>query len=775
MQRAAGLSRQGNREGAVALLSAGLRAFPSDIALNNALANAYLANGDPKRAVALYARQNMAQADAGTCIAAIAVALSAGDRKQAQVWLQSSLNRFAQDPKVLELAAQFEQQRGDPKRAAAYYRAALQATGPLSIAELTASSATTLPGNIETSPRQELLNLLTNTGAATQAQARTRENEQLGQPGAARRSSRRTGVSDLDAPAQLDRQGYGSSAELPDELPQRRSRSDSARITDSSSGTGSQYGGSVSLPTRTRSRPETDDAYAPVASTRDEAMLDTPRRSDESRPTRRERSRLSGPADPVLSEAPIEDAYTRPAQRQLRSTVDQPEAAELRGTLTPAVSHREFEAIPTSDALASVAMLDALPADPVQPLPPLTGMVIAVKPPVSPRQQVQQNLEDIASTSSPYLGGNSSFALHSGQAGLDQLKIYSADIEQSSMIGMGARVTVMVHPTLLESGALLSTAGSQLGTLALGSTPVVQTAAGVSSEVQLRTRSFGASIGTTPRGFLVQNITGRLLIQPENGPVTFRFERQPNEETQLSFAGLHDPASITPSFAGNVWGGVISNAASLQVKGGDGVSGWYVQGGGQYITGEHTLVNHRLDGYAGAYWALWNNETYGKLTVGMNFFGMHYSNNQRLFTYGNGGYFSPGAYLLSSVPVTFDGHYGPKFNYRVNGALGLQAFQEDASAYFPLDPGLQSAAKNPFVAARSSVGANYSVDGEAAYLLTPHWHAGVNTSFNNSYDYHNERISFFLRYAVHPQSPDRTGGPTGLNGTTRSLRPLLLP
>ena len=159
----------------------------------------------------------------------------------------------------------------------------------------------------------------------------------------------------------------------------------------------------------------------------------------------------------------------------------------------------------------------------------------------------------------------------------------------------------------------------------------------------------------------------------------------------------------------------------------------------------------------------------------MNFFGMHYANNQRLYTYGNGGYFSPGAYLLSSVPISFEGHYGTKFNYRANGALGLQAFQEDASPYFPLDASLQSASKNPLVLQRTSVGSNYNLEAEGSYLLTEHWHAGVMASFNNSYDYHNERISFFLRYALHPQSLDRPGGPTGLNGPNQSVRPLLLP
>jgi hypothetical protein len=96
----------------------------------------------------------------------------------------------------------------------------------------------------------------------------------------------------------------------------------------------------------------------------------------------------------------------------------------------------------------------------------------------------------------------------------------------------------------------------------------------------------------------------------------------------------------------------------------------------------------------------------------MNLFGMNYANNQRLF--------SPGAYLLSSVPITFDGSYSSRFHYKAAGSLGLQAFQEDASPYFPIDSSLQIAAKNPFTVERISVGANYNVEGAGSYLITEH-------------------------------------------------------
>jgi hypothetical protein len=245
---------------------------------------------------------------------------------------------------------------------------------------------------------------------------------------------------------------------------------------------------------------------------------------------------------------------------------------------------------------------------------------------------MEQHVEAIQAAMSPYLGGRSWVGFHSGQPGFDRLTIFTADVEQSSMLAPGARLSVIVHPTLLQGGATDSNATFQLGTLPAGATANAQSSAGVGGELQLRTRSFGAALGYTPHGFLVENVTGRLLVQPDAGPVTFTFDRQPIEDSQLSYAGLRDPGSVSPTYSGNIWGGVIANAASLQINRGDAASGWYMSLGGQYITGKHIRSNTRIDGYAGAYWSTWERPEYGKLTLGMNLFGMHFDNNQRMFT-----------------------------------------------------------------------------------------------------------------------------------------------
>jgi len=387
---------------------------------------------------------------------------------------------------------------------------------------------------------------------------------------------------------------------------------------------------------------------------------------------------------------------------------------------------------------------------------------------------MEQHLDAIQAASSPYLGGRSWVGFHSGQPGYDRLTIFTADIEQSSMIANGARLSVIVHPTLLQGGATSSDATFQLGTLPSGAIANAQSSAGIGGELQLRTRSFGAAVGYTPHGFLVENVTGRLLIQPDAGPVTVTFDRQPIEDSQLSYAGLRDPGSSSLNSNGNIWGGVIANAGSIQVNHGNASSGWYIAGGGQYITGRNIRSNTRIDGYAGAYWSVWERPEYGKLTLGMNLFGMHFANNQRLFTYGNGGYFSPGAYLLSNIPLTFEGHYGTRLHYRAAGSIGLQAFQEDAAPYYPLDPGMQIANNNPYLPEQTNVGANYNLEAEGSYLMTEHWHVGGFFTVDNSRDYVNSRVGFYLRYVTHPQSLDSIMGPTGLDRRT-GLRPLLIP
>ena len=97
-------------------------------------------------------------------------------------------------------------------------------------------------------------------------------------------------------------------------------------------------------------------------------------------------------------------------------------------------------------------------------------------------------------------------------------------------------------------------------------------------------------------------------------------------------------------------------------------TGFYVQGGAAQLTGVNVNNNSRISGSTGAYWTVYSNE-YGVLKMGANMTGLHYAQNQRYFTIGQGGYFSPDSYLLLNAPFTWQARPINRFVYTIKGSL----------------------------------------------------------------------------------------------------------
>ena len=131
------------------------------------------------------------------------------------------------------------------------------------------------------------------------------------------------------------------------------------------------------------------------------------------------------------------------------------------------------------------------------------------------------------------------------------------------------------------------------------------------------------------------------------------------KDTQLSYAGLRDPGTVSPVYDGNIWGGVIATGGGVRLDIGNEKSGLYVSGGGSDLTGYHVLENRKYEGTMGAYFRAKQWPGYGNLNIGTSFFGMHYDHNERGMTYGQGGYFSPAVYFLAAVPITYTGYFHP--------------------------------------------------------------------------------------------------------------------
>jgi hypothetical protein len=396
--------------------------------------------------------------------------------------------------------------------------------------------------------------------------------------------------------------------------------------------------------------------------------------------------------------------------------------------------------------------------------------------PLSPRARNELELAALEGSYSAWIGGTGYARYRSGTPGFDQLTDLEAPFELSAALGKTVRATVIPRPVFLNSGAIDNTGFQNstgtipiLGTLPANTLtkPVQQFSSGIGGEFQLTTANMGAAVGYTPYGFLVSNITARFQWKMGGGPLTLFGSRDSVKDTQLSYAGLRDPGSISPVYQGNIWGGVISTGGGARLETGNEKAGFYVSADGAILTGYHVLDNHKFEGIMGAYFRVKNFPGYGSLNVGTSFFGMHYDNNQRGMTYGQGGYFSPNVYFLAGVPISYTGHYKTDFHYTINGSVGVQTFQEDAAPYYPLDLPLQTSSGNAHYAQNTNTGLNYALNAEGAYRVAEHWYVGGFVDANNSNNYNMISGGFFLRYLFKPQYPTEEY-PTGLFPTSGS-------
>lgn len=879
VRRAGQAADAGNSRRSLEILNAASRAFPGNPQVAKALASSYLKAGEAKQALTIYQSLAISNAGSGDYQGMVGAALAAQNKTQAETWLRQALAQYPNDPQILSLAAKFEQARGDNARAAAYWRASLNAMPkvtpenrlahtldtpePVTQTRMTSAQATDLAGLLNpdadgaeqarqsTPPPLPSYNAPayaapvpavygpdpytgSYTVSAAPVTAAPSSGSAAARPSTAAAAQKTRHVE--TAPAASKRLGdYRPQASLtsPDALPQAGAQEERAALAAAAAPVGAFSQSELYAPALPSGQqaaasattgvagfaPGAGEGYAAPADLHLSLSASAPRPPVLRTETQQAEAAISDlavlpatqitlDAGPAIAELANAHARLDRAQRALaaaaQTTVEPPAYQPAQYTMPqpPAPAQQAYYTGQAATPGAATnrqyppyqrpgGYQDPLPAQSAQTtqgggatddqlmqqnLPPLRGPYTRSNSMVrghDARQEAEMELASIEGGYSPWTGGTGQINHRSGAKGFDQMTAFEAPFEGSAMLGSAARVTIIGRPAFLDSGLADGTSTNRLGTLPVGAAPAQQNAAGIGGEVQITGINFGVAAGYTPYGFLVSNAIGRFRWRPAAGPVNFTFTRDSIKDTQLSYSGLRDPGSAGPTYTGNVWGGVVANAGQVQYARGDAKSGYYLSGGGQYITGHHVQTNSRIDGDAGAYWRVLAVPDLGTLTIGGNFFGMHYGRNLRYFTYGHGGYFSPQAYFLASAPVTWEGRYGVNFHYRIAAALGAQAFQEDASSYFPLDNALQVASNNPSYPSTSNVGSNYDFRSEAAYSVNESWYIGGYLAFNNTRNYASQTVGFFIRLMGRPQAPTELG-PTGLFPAD-GLRPVKVP
>ncbi len=376
-------------------------------------------------------------------------------------------------------------------------------------------------------------------------------------------------------------------------------------------------------------------------------------------------------------------------------------------------------------------------------LEPAANPALSKEPQLTLEQQINSDLESIDTRNSPYFTNGAILRARTGRGGIDKLTTEQANIEASTTVGNQVRLSLIAKPTYLDSGSPNISPSNAFGSAITNGASTQTTAFGIGAEAQLATRDLGVRLGLSPHDFLIQNWIGGFRINPAHGPFTLLLSRDNVQDTKLSFAGERDAAS------NQVWGGVMSNSASLIGNWGTDKSGFYAIAGYQDLRGKNVASNSQINVTTGGYFKILSTPD-GSLTAGLNFSGMHYDKNLRYFTLGQGGYFSPQQYFLTNVPLRWTGAWNRVLQYSISASLGVQHFQEDKSAYFPTNATLQSLAGQSY-SAMSSTGGNYNLDFHLGYQLTPQWLFGAFASVGNSRDYRNTNGGIFLRYLFQPR------------------------
>ncbi|HVU46671.1 MAG TPA: cellulose synthase subunit BcsC-related outer membrane protein [Terracidiphilus sp.] len=799
VRRAGQAMDAGNMQRGVQILLAAYKDYPGNASVRRATVDALVRAGRGQDALAIIHGISFENATPDDFVSAVAAAMAAGDRAQASAWLRQALGRYPSDAKVLSEAARYEQVCGNAGRAADYWRAALAVLPPgETVKNPPTPMAYAQPVLPEPAPGETKRLLDPRLDAQLDAQQGSQPS-----PGelAPLPSYRSLAASRQSEPVPLPVLPMTAVAEG-DDLPPPPGYA-AAPVGAQPRDTGQKdQGSSVHIHVLPNAVDEQQNVAQNAPPTQPAAQQLSPAKKAHTAMQTESSAPAPQSATPAPAAAPAQTLGNMPALNT------QPMSTPAATAPAPPPVETQAQTAPASNGRGlSDEQLEQ------QNLPPLRGPWVRVQrqsAPPNPREQVEMQLRAIESGYSGWMGGTGYLNYRSGALGYDHLSALESPFEASAPLGAQARITVVAKPVFLDSGQADGTATinvvesstsrscliaipEPIGTYtntsasipntgtcstsgtATGAPPSQQNATGVGGELQLAFPNFAIAAGYTPYGFLVSTITGRMQWRPENGPLTLNFVRDSEKDSQLSYAGLRDPAGNTLSTQGQIWGGVVYDQGNIQFGRGDASSGYYFGVGGQYLSGYHVETNMRVDGVAGSYWRLYSSPENGTLTIGANFFAMHYAHNEGAFTHGMGGYFSPQAYFLANVPFAFTGHYLTKWHYNVNGGLGVQAFQENSTPLWPLavDKALEISQGSPKLPGLTSVGPNYDLHGQAAYQISPHWFAGGYFAANNTRNYQAASAGFFVRYVFREQ-PSTAAGPTGLFPAD-GLRPFSVP
>jgi len=371
-------------------------------------------------------------------------------------------------------------------------------------------------------------------------------------------------------------------------------------------------------------------------------------------------------------------------------------------------------------------------------------------------QQIAAQIADLQQTQDPKIQAGISVDDRSGSGGLDELTTIGAPIVGSYAPHGWGKLEITATPTFLAAGQLSSDPAqqSQFGSDALdvSASPSAQNAAGIAIAASYSLPWLKLHIGSTPFGFKIEHLVGGAELDPSFGngiQLRLTASREAVTDSLLSYAGTRDPTS------GTLWGGVVRDRAAGQVSVSAGPGYVYAGGGFDQLTGTHVAKNSEIEFGAGSGYPIFHTDT-TNTQLGLNLTYFSYQKNLRYFTLGQGGYFSPQSYFAASIPLDYKETDG-SLTWSVGGAIGVQSYSENASPYYPIDPGLQgqlvaAAAASTYLKSEFPSDTTSGVIGDAhcsfEYQLDDGLVVGGNLDYDRTGNWNNTQALVYARFLL---------------------------
>jgi len=371
----------------------------------------------------------------------------------------------------------------------------------------------------------------------------------------------------------------------------------------------------------------------------------------------------------------------------------------------------------------------------------------------------ESGIDSLESRRNSYVAAGYEIDTKKGDGGISMFNARAVPLYGQYAVGYDGHVFAQTDYVSADSGDLPLNGTSEIGTLPLlRNTPFRNANPGLLTDYgSKRQKAHGqalmlgyendwirADIGHTPIGFPVSYVTGGVRLFGNLGRYNYWVDvsRRPVTGSMVSYAGSYLP--LPEIFGDAKWGGVRRDAITFHASRDFAKWGVFGEASVARLTGENVLNNSEVSARAGVDLPLIYKRDM-RMNTGLTLFFDSYAQNERFYTYGMGGYYSPQTYVSLTLPLEWYGRT-QRWSYYLRGSVSFSQSQEKSMPYFPTDGAIQAASGNLTYGSGGGFGVGFSILGRAEYWINRHWVIGGQVQFERSDYYAPNRFLLYMRY-----------------------------